>query len=77
MNVRRGEVVLLDSPFAGGGSKVRPALVVQNDRDNARLLATIVAQITSVTRRALELTQLLILLYFTRPGKRHLRTPGS
>ena len=37
---------------------VRP--VIQNDRDNQRLLNTIVAQITSVTRRALEPTQLLI-----------------
>jgi mRNA interferase MazF len=62
MNVRRGEVVLVDFPYAGGGSKVRPALVVQNDRDNTRLLNTIVAQITSVTRRALEPTQVLILL---------------
>jgi mRNA interferase MazF len=62
MKVRRGEVVLVDFPYAGGGAKVRPALVVQNDRDNARLLNTIVVQITSVTRRALEPTQLLILL---------------
>jgi len=34
--------------------------VIQNDRDNQRLLNTIVVQITSVTRRALEPTQLLI-----------------
>ena len=61
MNVQRGEVVLVDFPFASGQvSKVRPALVVQNDRDNARLTNTIVAQITSLTRRALEPTQLLI-----------------
>src|SRR5215510_3352628 len=61
MNVQRGDVVLVDYPYAaGGGTKVRPALVVQNDRDNQRLLNTIVAQITSVTRRALEPTQLLI-----------------
>jgi mRNA interferase MazF len=62
MNVQRGEVVLVDFPYGGGGSKVRPALVIQNDKDNTRLLNTIVAQITSVTRRALEPTQLLILL---------------
>jgi mRNA interferase MazF len=63
MNVRRGEIVLVDYPFAqGGGTKVRPALVIQNDRDNQRLLNTIVAQITSVTHRALERTQLLIQL---------------
>jgi mRNA interferase MazF len=61
MNVQRGDVVLVDYPYAaGGGIKVRPVLVIQNDRDNQRLLNTIVAQITSVTRRALEPTQLLI-----------------
>lgn len=61
MNVQRGDVVLVDYPYAaGGGSKVRPALVIQNDRDNQRLVNTIVVQITSVTRRALEPTQLLI-----------------
>jgi mRNA interferase MazF len=61
MNVERGDVVLVDYPYvAGGGTKVRPVLVIQNDRDNQRLPNTIVAQITSVTRRALESTQLLI-----------------
>jgi mRNA interferase MazF len=61
MNIQRGDVVLLDYPYAsGGGAKVRPVLVVQNDRDNQRLTNTIVVQITSVTRRALEPTQLLI-----------------
>jgi mRNA interferase MazF len=61
MNVQRGDVVLIDYPYAaGGGTKVRPVLVIQNNRDNQRLLNTIVAQITSVTRRALEPTQVLI-----------------
>lgn len=61
MNVQRGEVVLVDYPHAaGGGTKIRPVLVIQNDRDNQRLRNTIVAQITSVTRRALEPTQLLL-----------------
>ena len=61
MNVQRGDVVLVDYPYTtGGGTKVRPVLVIQNDRDNQRLLNTIVAQITGVTRRALEPTQLLI-----------------
>jgi mRNA interferase MazF len=51
MNVHRGDVVLIDYPYAAGsGTKVRPVLVIQNDRDNQRLLNTIVAQITSVTR---------------------------
>jgi mRNA interferase MazF len=61
MNVLRAEVVLVDFPYSGGGgSKVRPAVVIQNDRDNQRLANTIVAQITSVTRRSLERTQVLI-----------------
>jgi mRNA interferase MazF len=60
--VRRGDVVLVDFPFGtGGGSKVRPALVVQNDRNNARLQDVIVVPITSNTSRAgLEPTQYLI-----------------
>jgi mRNA interferase MazF len=61
MNVRHGDVVLVDFPYAsGGGSKVRPALVIQNDTDNVRLVNTIVAQITGNTQRALEATQVLI-----------------
>jgi len=62
MNISRGDVVLVDFPFsAGGAAKVRPALVVQNDRDNQRLTNTIVTMITSRTRRALtEPTQLFI-----------------
>jgi mRNA interferase MazF len=60
--MRRGDVVLIDYPFStGGGSKVRPALVVQADRNNLRLQETIVAVITSnVSRAALEPTQYLI-----------------
>ena len=61
MNVQRGEVVLVDFPYAGGtGSKVRPAVVIQNDRDNARLVNTILAQITGTTHRTVEDTQVLI-----------------
>ena len=61
MNVNRADVVLVDYPFPGGaGAKVRPALVVQNELDNQRLLNTIVSQITSVTHRAIESTQLFI-----------------
>lgn len=61
MNVQRSDVVLVDYPYAGGGgAKVRPALVIQNNRDNQRLVNTIIVQITSLTRRALESTQLLI-----------------
>ncbi|MEX0704337.1 MAG: type II toxin-antitoxin system PemK/MazF family toxin [Planctomycetales bacterium] len=62
MKVQRGDVVLVNHPFASGrGSKVRPAVVVQCDRNNGRLDNTIVAQITSRTRFARsEPTQLLI-----------------
>jgi len=61
MSIRRGDVVLMDYPYTTGGAKVRPALVIQNDRDNQRLANTIVAQITSNLRRAAqEPTQLLI-----------------
>jgi mRNA interferase MazF len=60
MSVHRGDVVIVDWPFVGGGSKPRPALVVQNDRDNNRLTNTVVAMITSRTHRAHEPTQLLI-----------------
>ena len=62
MKVRRGDVVLLDYPFSTGvGSKVRPALVVQGDRDNARLSNTIVALITRTIHRAGDVeTQLLV-----------------
>lgn len=61
MIVHRGEVVLVDFPYSSGtGSKVRPALVIQNDPDNARLTSTILVQITGTTHRALEPTQVLV-----------------
>jgi mRNA interferase MazF len=60
MRVNRGDVVLVDYPFTTGGAKVRPALVVQNDRDNARITNTIVAQISGNTARVSASTQHLI-----------------
>jgi mRNA interferase MazF len=62
MKFRRGDVVLVDYPFSDRtGSKVRPCLVVQNDRNNQRLDDTIVVVITSRTRHAAsEPTQLLV-----------------
>jgi PemK-like, MazF-like toxin of type II toxin-antitoxin system len=51
----------------GGRRKVRPALVVQNDRDNARMTNTIVAQISENTARFNEPTQHLIEL--ANPGQ--------
>ncbi len=59
--MNRGDVVLAFYPFASGsGGKRRPALVVQNDADNARMGATILAQITTNLARAGEPTHLLI-----------------
>jgi mRNA interferase MazF len=61
MNVYRSDVVLVDFPYSrGSGSKVRPALVIQNDRDNVRLVSTIICQITGTSHRAVEATQVLI-----------------
>ncbi len=49
---RRGDVVIVDFPFADtGDSKVRPAVVVQNDRDNKRFRKTVIAMITGNLRR--------------------------
>jgi mRNA interferase MazF len=60
--IQRGDIVLVNFPFSSGaGSKLRPAVVVQIDRNNQRLTNTIVAMITRTTHRATrEPTQLLI-----------------
>ncbi|MBM3225445.1 MAG: type II toxin-antitoxin system PemK/MazF family toxin [Candidatus Tectomicrobia bacterium] len=61
MNVRRGDVVLVVYPFASGqGASRRPALIVQNNRDNSLLDNTVLAQITTNARHANDPTQLLI-----------------
>jgi mRNA interferase MazF len=57
---KRGDVVLLDFPFTTGGSKIRPAVVIQNDRDNGRMLNTIVAMVSGNLKRAAEPTHLLV-----------------
>ncbi len=57
MNFHRGNVVIVDFYPTDPRAKVRPALVVQNDRDNARMLRTIVIQITSNVSRSHEDTQ--------------------
>lgn len=59
--MNRGDVVIVDFPFTSGTQgKVRPALVVQNDRENRKLAKTIVAMITGNLRRAAEPTHLLV-----------------
>lgn len=61
MRLRRGDVVLVAFPFSDGtGSKLRPALVVQNDRNNRRLSNVILAAITTTVHRRNEPTQLFI-----------------
>lgn len=48
MNVRRGEIVIVDFPYSDQtASKIRPALVVQANLWNQRLADTILAPITS------------------------------
>lgn len=61
MKIRRGDIVLVTLPFAQGtGSKLRPALVVQNDVANAKLTNTIVVAITRNVSRVHLATQLLL-----------------
>ena len=61
MPVKRGDVILAFVANVGQpGGKVRPAVVVQPDHNNARLNETIIAAITSNTSRVHETTQLLI-----------------
>lgn len=58
MPINRGDVILVYVPNVGSpGGKVRPALVVQSDHNNARLNETIIAAITSNTSRVNEATQ--------------------
>ena len=58
--MKRGDVVIVDFSATNPAAGVRPALVVQNDPDNARMQNTIVAQITGNVSRAHEPNQLLI-----------------
>jgi mRNA-degrading endonuclease toxin of MazEF toxin-antitoxin module len=59
---RRGDVVFVRTPYYDRpGSKDRPAVVVQCDRNNCRLLSTVVAAVTTnVKRVAVEPSQLFI-----------------
>ena len=59
--MKRGDVVIVQFPYVDGQrGKNRPALIVQNDRDNARLTNTVVAMISGNTRYAAESTQVLV-----------------
>jgi len=59
--ILRGDVVMVRVPFTDApGGKVRPALIVQNDRDNQRLRKTVIAMITGNLRRLGDPSHLLI-----------------
>lgn len=58
--MNRGDLVIVDFRPTNPNAGVRPALVIQNNRDNARMLNTIVAQVTTNITRAAADTQLLI-----------------
>lgn len=61
MTPKRGDVVLAWFPFsAGSDRKLRPCVVIQNDRDNERLANTVIVQITTNLRARNEPTNLLI-----------------
>jgi mRNA-degrading endonuclease toxin of MazEF toxin-antitoxin module len=61
MTLQRGDIVLTRFPFSSGtGGKLRPALVVQCDRNNRRLTNIILVAITTTTHRSGEPTQFLI-----------------
>lgn len=50
--IRRGDVVIVSFPFTDvSQAKVRPALVIQNDRDNQTIRKTVIAMITGNLRR--------------------------
>lgn len=59
---RRGDVVRVQFPYAGGGGgKERPAVVIQTDRLNQRIGSTVVVMVTGNTKRVgAEPTQFLI-----------------
>jgi mRNA interferase MazF len=59
--MKRGDVVIVRIPYVDRpGGKNRPAVVVQNDRDNARLANTVVAMVTGNLQSVHEPTQLLL-----------------
>lgn len=58
---QRGDVVRVDFPFTDiPRGKKRPAVVVQNDRDNQKIRKTVVAMITGNLRRSGDPSHLLI-----------------
>ena len=61
MTMLRGDVVLVHVPFSGTTSgKVRPAVVVQNDRLNQLLRETVILEVTSNVRNLHQPNQVLV-----------------
>jgi mRNA interferase MazF len=59
--MKRGDVVIVEFPYVDGKhGKKRPALIVQNDRENRLLANTIVAMISGNIRHATEPSQVLV-----------------
>ena len=58
--ISRGDVVYVRFPFTDGGAKVRPAVVIQNDRYNTLLRKTVVAMVTGNLSRASDPAHLLV-----------------
>ena len=58
--ISRGQIVIVDFTPTNPKASIRPALVLQNDRDNARMGNTVIAQITSNLSRANLETQHLV-----------------
>jgi mRNA interferase MazF len=58
---KRGDVIIVDFPFSDAGqSKVRPAVVVQNDKDNLRIRKTVIAMVTGNLRRRGDASHLFV-----------------
>jgi len=77
MSLARGDVVAVDFPM-GQPAKRRPALVIQSDHNNTRLVSSIFAMITSNTRLAgVEGTQVLIELTTPAGQQGGLRRPSA
>ncbi len=59
--IQHCDVVMVEFPYTDAAkSKARPAVVVQNDRDNQRLRKTVVAMITGNLRRRGDASHLFI-----------------
>ena len=59
--MKRGDVVMVDFPYSDGRqSKIRPAVVVQDDRYNQTWSKTVVALVTGNTKRQHDPAHLLI-----------------